>query len=330
MALPVDAWKLEGISPRAYQHPADRAATAALQKIPYLDEVVRKLIALGYERALRAASLGSAVRLGQEQLPHIWVLHRQCFNTLDLEHVPDLYMTQFPLANAFTFGTDKPVVVLHSELVRLLDDNGRRAVLAHEAAHVHSGHVMYQTALLILLQLTRATLRIPLLAGLPLLAIELALLEWFRGAELSCDRAAALVTRDPLAVCRALMVITAGEAAEDLSLDAFIAQAMDYSEGGKGLEKLTRLLQDLRLTHPMPVRRVRQLLEWVRAGEYDRIVGGEYIRRGDEPPLREEADAAQEHYSARISDAFQTAGSSINEVGQQLGDWLSRQRGGAE
>ena len=85
MALPVDAWKLEGISPRAYQHPADRAATAALQKVPYLDEVVRKLIALGYERALRAASLGSSVRLGQEQLPHIWVLHRQCFNALDLE-----------------------------------------------------------------------------------------------------------------------------------------------------------------------------------------------------------------------------------------------------
>ena len=35
------AWKLERISPRAYQHPADRAATAALQKVPYLDQVVR-------------------------------------------------------------------------------------------------------------------------------------------------------------------------------------------------------------------------------------------------------------------------------------------------
>ena len=48
------AWKLDRISPRAYQHPADRAATAALLKVPYLDQVVRKLVALGYERALRA------------------------------------------------------------------------------------------------------------------------------------------------------------------------------------------------------------------------------------------------------------------------------------
>jgi Zn-dependent protease with chaperone function len=324
MTLPVDAYKLPGISPRAYQHPADRAATAALKRVPYLDQVVRRLIALGYERALRVAALGAAVRLGQQQLPQIWVLHRQVFNTLDLEPVPDLYMTQLPFANAGTFGTERPVVVLNSELVRLLDDDGRRAVLAHEAAHVHSDHVLYQTALAILLRI--GTSGLPALAGLPLMAIRLALLEWFRGAELSCDRAAAVVTRDPLAVCRALMIISAGEAANDLSLDAFIAQAMDYDTGGGGLERITKLLQDLNVTHPMPVRRVRVLLDWVREGDYDRIVGGEYIRRGEEPPLRDEADAAAQHYSTRVSDAFGQAGSSIAEAGDQLAKWLAKQR----
>jgi Zn-dependent protease with chaperone function len=319
------AWKLDGISPRAYQHPADRAATAALQKVPYLDQAVRKLVALGYERALRAASLGSAVRLGQEQLPGIWVLHRQVFNSLDIERVPDLYLTQFPLANAYTIGTDKPIVLLNSELVRILDEGGRRVVLAHEAAHVHSDHVLYRTALLILLQIG-ASAPLPLLAGLPLLAIQYALLEWSRAAELSCDRAAALVTRDPTAVCSALMTIAAGEAAEDLNLDAFIAQGMDYSEGGGGLERLTKLFQDLRLTHPMPVRRVRLLLDWVHEGDYDRIVRGDYLRVGQEGSAREEADAASAFYGERISAAFQQAGSSISEAGQQLGDWLKRNR----
>jgi Zn-dependent protease with chaperone function len=325
VSQPEVAWKLEGISARAYQHPADRAATAALAKVPYLDEVVRKLVALGYERALRAASLGSAVRLGQEQLPGIWVLHRQVFNTLDLEKVPDLYMTQFPIANAFTFGTDRPIVVLNSELVRILDDDGRRVVLAHEAAHIHSDHVLYRTALIILLRLGDAV-RLPLLAGLPLLAIRLALLEWARAAELSCDRAAALVTRDPQAVCQALMVIAAGEAAEELNLDAFIAQGMDYSERGTGLERLTRLLQQLQITHPMPVRRVRLLLDWVRQGDYDRMVRGDYLRRGEEPSAREEADSASVFYGERIAGAFQAAGSSVTDVGQQLGDWLKRVR----
>jgi Zn-dependent protease with chaperone function len=331
MRQPELAWKLDRISPRAYQHPADRAATAALAKVPYLDEVVRKLVALGYERALRAASLGSAVRLGQEQLPGIWVLHRQVFNTLDIDKVPDLYLTQFPFANAFTLGTDKPIVLLNSEVVRILDDGGRRVVLAHEAAHIQSDHVLYRTALLILMRLGGAV-RLPMLAGLPLLAIQLALLEWLRAAELSCDRAATLVTRDPQAVCRALMVIAAGEAAEELNLDAFIAQGMDYSERGTGLERLTRLLQQLQVNHPMPVRRVRLLLDWVRGGEYDRMVRGDYLRRGEEPTAREEADAAGVFYADRISGAFQAAGSSISDAGQQLGDWLRRTRasGGEE
>ena len=329
MTVPDTAWKLDGISPRAYQHPADRAATAALAKVPYLDEVVRKLISLGYERALRAASLGSAVKLGQEQLPGIWVLHRQVFNTLDIDSVPDLYITQFPFANAFTIGSGKPIVLLNSELVRILDDEGRRVVLAHEAAHIQSDHVMYRTALVILLRLGSAV-RLPILAGLPLLAIQLALLEWSRAAELSCDRAAALVTRDPQAVCRALMVLAAGEAADDLNLDAFIAQGMEYSDGGSGLERLTRMLQQLQVTHPMPVRRVRLLLDWVREGDYDRMVRGDYLRVGEEPSAREEADAAGVFYSDRISGAFQAAGSSISDVGQQLGDWLKRNRTASE
>jgi hypothetical protein len=93
MGVPDTTYQLKGISPRALQHPADRAATAALHQVPYLDQVVKKLIQLRYERALRQAYLGSSVRLGQEQLPHIWVLEREVFNVLDLPEVPDLYLT---------------------------------------------------------------------------------------------------------------------------------------------------------------------------------------------------------------------------------------------
>ncbi len=323
MPLPDQTYRLEGISPRAFQHPADRAATAALQQVPYLDQVVRKVIELGYERALRQAMLGSAVRLGQDQLPRIWVLEREVFHVLDLDDVPDLYMTQFPLANALTFGSGRPVIVLSSPIVRLLDTDGLRVVIAHEAAHVLSAHVLYQTALVIIMQLSS---RLPVFAGLPLLAIRTALLEWSRAAELSCDRAAALVTRDPLAVCRTLMAIAGGEEVDELNLDAFMKQGLDYDEKGSGLERLTRLFMHLNITHPMPVRRTHEVLTWVRGGEYDRIVDGSYVRRGQEPPLREEAGAAQEHYASRVRDAFKDAGDSLGDVGQQLGEWLAKQR----
>jgi Zn-dependent protease with chaperone function len=324
MSLPESTYQLEGISPRAFQHPADRAATAALKQVPYLDAVVRKLIELGYERALRQAVLGSAVRLGQEQIPRIWVLEREVFHVLDLDDVPDLYLMQVPEANALTFGSGRPVIVLNSEIVRLLDTDGLRAVIAHEAAHVLADHVLYQTALIILVRLGESTLG-PL-ATLPLLAIKHALFEWFRAAELTCDRAAALVTRDPIAVCRALMTIAGGEAVDELNLDAFMKQGLDYDEKGSGLERLTRLFMNLNLTHPMTVRRTHQLLSWVRSGEYDRIKDGSYIRRGQEPPLRDEAGAAQDHYARRVREAFKDVGDSLNDVGAQLGDWLSQQK----
>jgi Zn-dependent protease with chaperone function len=322
MTLPAEGYQLKGISSKAYEHPADRAATSALNSIPYLDVVVRKLIELGYERALRQAYLGSSVRLGENQLPDVWNAHARAYATLDLEPVPDLYLTQFPIANAMTIGAGSPIVVVQSGLVQLLDAEQLRAVFGHEAGHVLSDHVLYRTALIILTRLSSLP-GIPL----PLLPLRAALTEWFRAAELSCDRAAALVTRDPLAVCRTLMVIAAGAGADQLDLDVFMRQGQDYREKGSGLERLSRLLLDLNLTHPMPVRRIHELMDWVKGGDYDRIVDGSYASRDEPQQPREQASDAAAHYAERFRDMFREAGESVNDIGQQLSEWLRRDRG---
>jgi hypothetical protein len=122
------------------------------------------------------------------------------------------------------------------------------------------------------------------------------------------------------------MTIAAGEAVDELNLDAFMKQGLDYDEKGSGLDRLTRRFAQLNITHPMPVRRTHELLSWVRSGDYDRITNGEYIRRGQEPPLRDEAGAAQEHYADRVRDAFKDVGDSFGDVGQQLADWLAKQQ----
>jgi Zn-dependent protease with chaperone function len=317
MNLPVEGYQLKRISSKAYEHPADRAATAALQSVPYLDRVVRKLIDLGYERALRQAYLGSSVRLGENQLADVWHAHARAYATLDLEPVPDLYLTQFPIANAATLGASRPIVVVQSGLVKLLDAEQLRAVFAHEAGHILSDHVMYSTALQILVRLSSLP-GIPL----PLLPIRHALLEWSRAAELSCDRAAALVTREPVAVCQMLMVIAAGAEAERLDLDVFMAQGAEYREKGSGFERVSRLLLDLNLTHPMPVRRIHELMEWVKSGEYDRIVGGSFVSRDEPVRPRAEASDAAAHYAERFRGVVRDATSSIEDVGKQINDWL--------
>ncbi len=317
-SLPAEGYRLKEISPRAFQHPADRAATAALASIPYLDTVVRKLMELGYERALRQSYLGSSIRLSEEQLGDVWREHAIAYTTLDMDEVPDLYLTQFPLPNALAIGSRRPIVVVQSELVRLLDPPQRRAVFAHEAAHILSDHQLYRTALSILVLMTRSS-RLPL----PLAPVRTALMEWGRATELSADRAAAIVTRDPLVVCRTLMSLAGGAMVDELDLDVFMRQGLDYKEGGGGLERLTRLMLDLGVTHPMPVKRTHELMEWVRSGEFDRIVGkGEYPRRGEPVDARADGGDAVAFYSERIRDAFRDAGETVSSAGKQLAGWV--------
>jgi Zn-dependent protease with chaperone function len=329
MTLPVEGYRLSDISPKAYEHPADRAATAALATVPMLDQVVGKLIEYGYERALRQAFLGSSVRIGPDQLPDVHLLYRQVLVTLDMPDEYPLYITNEPVTNAMAIGAGRPIIVLNSGLVNLGDEETLRVVLAHECGHILSEHVLYRTALLILLGLT-ASVRLPVLAGLPLMAVRLALLEWSRATELTCDRAAALVVRDPLPVCRTLMRLAAGAAADRLDLDAWLKQAAEFDEGGKGLDKLTRLSIGLNLTHAMPVRRAREVMEWVRSGDFNRIVDGEYPRRGDPVDVRAHADEAANHYAERFRTAIRDASDSVASAGEQLADWLRRDAPPAE
>jgi hypothetical protein len=193
-----------------------------------------------------------------------------------------------------------------------------RTVLGHEAGHILSDHVLYRTALMILLSATGMG-RMPMLAGLPLLAVKMALLEWFRAAELSADRAATLVNRDPLVTCRTLMVIAGGTASRKLDLDAFVRQASAYEEWEPGWDKLARVRIELGQTHAFPVKRVSELMKWVRSGEYDRVVAGEYIRRGDPLDVRVEAGDAVDFYAERFRAIFRDAGAGVTKAGEQVG-----------
>ena len=234
--------------------------------------------------------------------------------------MPDLYLTQFPITNAAAIGSGRPMVMVNSRTVELLDTDELRTVLGHEAGHILSDHVLYRTALMILLSLGAGVARLPLMAGLPLLAVRLALLEWFRAAELSCDRAATLVNRDPLVTSRTLMVLAGGAASRKLNLDAFLKQANEYEEWEPGWDKLSRLRVELAQTHAFPVKRVSELMKWVRSGEYDAVMNGRYVRRGDPVDPRAEAGDAAEHYAERFRNLFKEAGVGVEKAGDKVGD----------
>jgi Zn-dependent protease with chaperone function len=335
-ALPEDQ-RLRDISSKAYEHPSDRAATAALQSIPGMDGIVRKLIEFGYERALRQQFLAGSIKLGDDQLPETWADWNAVCARLDLPERYDLYLTQFPMTNAAAIGSGKPMVVINSRCVDLFDEMEMRTVLGHEAGHILSDHVLYRTALMILLRVGVNSM--PIVATIPLRAVQLALLEWFRCAELSSDRAGTLVNRDPLITCRTMMVLAGGTSARKLNLDAFIRQAREYEEWDSGWDKLNRLTNELSLTHSYPVRRVKEIMGWVQSGEYDRIAAGEYPTRDQQADARKEAGAAVEFYkqrfaklikdtgaSEKVAGAANKAGDTVADAADKLAEWIRKNK----
>ena len=318
------------ISSKAYEHPADRAATAALQSIPAMNKVVRKLVEYGYERSLRQSYLGNSIKVSERQLPELYASYRGVHRILDMPGDYDLYVTGGlgPLQwNALTIGSQNPILVIGSPLLSKLGVGEQRAVIGHELGHILSDHVLYMTALQILL---RAGGSVGML-GLPLLPVRAVLLEWVRTAEFSCDRAATLAVRDPKIICRTLMVLAGGVSADKLDLDAFMAQAMAYENWDDASDRVRRFFNEIGQTHAYAVRRVSEVMKWVQSGEYDRIVRGEYRTRDQEANVREEASDAMDFYAERFRSLFREAGDNLTNLGNQVGgvaeqvaDWLRK------
>jgi Zn-dependent protease with chaperone function len=330
MALPDEIRPYIGISPKAYEHPADRAATAALKAIPMLDTVVRKLIEWRFERARRQFFLGNSVKVSERQLPDLYASHANVCRILDMPDTYDLYVTRGVRGLAMAIGSGKPMIVIDADLLQLLGPGEQRAVLAHEVGHILSDHVLYMTALDILLS---AGGGLPLGLGLPLRAVEAVLLEWYRAAELSCDRAATVAVRDPQIVCRMLMVTAGGMPADALDLDAFMAQAMEYENWDDPTDRVRRFFHQIGQTHTYAVGRVSEVMKWVQTGEYDRIIAGSYRTRDQPEDVREEAGDAVEFYAERFRAMFREIGENVTTLGSQVGeqaekfaDWL-RKRG---
>jgi Zn-dependent protease with chaperone function len=178
---------------------------------------------------------------------------------------------------------DHPFIVLQSATLDLLDDEQIGFVLGHELGHVMSGHALYHTLLVLVLNVGLGTL--PAVAELARLPLKLTLLEWYRKSELSCDRAGLLAIQNPPASLRTLLKLAGGARGEELNLEAFLEQAREYEEGTGIADRVFKILNTAGQSHPFHTLRAAELDGWIRSDGYRRILDGEYRRRtdGDEP-----------------------------------------------
>lgn len=275
--------RLPGISPRAYEHPVDRGALATLRAVPGFAQVLRTVAGAFSERGERLMALASAIRVGPRQYPGLDRLRHECAEVLDLDRVPNLFVARDPDVTAMAIGMDEPFLVLSSGAVDLLDADGLRFVIGHEMGHVLSGHAVYRTMMLRLLQLQLSMAWLPV-GALGLRVILAALREWFRKAELSCDRAGLLCGQDPAAALRVHVLLAGGTDPARVDIRSFLEQAAEYESVEDVRDSLHKLRHVEGMTHPFAVVRAAQLQRWAADEEYRAILIGEYPRREDDQP----------------------------------------------
>jgi Zn-dependent protease with chaperone function len=270
--------KFADLSKHEYVHPADSKALAALRAIPGVDTALRKLLAVTGESAIRVMFMASAVKVTPKQCPDLHAKLQIACTTLGVD-MPELYIQQNPTVNAFTGGVEKPIIVLHTSLIERLSDEETLAVIAHEVGHIHAEHVLYLTAARLIEALANASIA-RLIPGAEIIkflisaGISGALLAWARRAELSCDRAALLVTQDPHVIGRTMMKLCGGTLASKIDYDLFLEQAREFQKNydEKKLDKFWADILNAGLSHPFPIWRVSEILKWVDEGEYAELM----------------------------------------------------------
>jgi Zn-dependent protease with chaperone function len=322
-----DRRRFPGISSRAYEHPADRSALVALRKLSGFDTVFKALSGLLTERSLRLLFLANSVRVNDEQFAHLNSMLRDACYILDLETVPPMYVNQDPQPNAMCIGLDKPVIVVTTGLVELLDEEEMRAVVGHEVGHALSGHSVYRTILLFLTNLALKVAWIPL-GNVAIMALVTALREWFRKSELSADRAGLLVGQDLEASMRGLMKLAGGNHLHEMNVDSFLAQAEEYESGGDLRDSVLKIMNLLPRSHPFTTVRAAELKKWAETREYQRIMDGHYDRREDdkETSVSESIRQSANHYSESMKNSKDPLMGLVRDIAGGAGDLGGRLR----
>jgi Zn-dependent protease with chaperone function len=321
---------LTGISSRAWEHPADRGALVALRKLRGFDTILKGLSGFIKERRIRLDYLGGAIRVDDRQFAGLSRLLAEVGRVLDAEELPELYVRNSPFTNAFCIGMDKPIIVINSALLDLLDEEEMRYIVAHELGHALSGHAVYRTLLMWLGSVTGFWRSIPI-GGIGFRMIVAALTEWSRKSELSADRAGLLATQDPAVAYRVHMKLASGSGdLSELDQTAFFAQGAEYLEADDIRDSVLKLLLVEGRSHPYAVVRAAEQRRWVESGEYTAILGGDYPRRDGDGDARisEAAKEAADSYSEAFRSSQDALGKLVHDLAGVAGGaklWLDEQ-----
>lgn len=244
-----------------YAYISDRQTRAAFERIKPVELAVTSSVRM-FKQVWRGQMLGNAVKVSERQFSRIHTITKECADTLHIP-LPTVYIVSNPMMNAATYGThDESFIMVHSALVDHYTDEELRMVIGHECGHIHNSHVVYLTTLHYLTRMAGAFVRWVVEPAL------FALRAWSRRAEITCDRAGMLCSKDAQVSARALtkLVIGSRKLYDEFNLEAFLEQYEESKDSvGRYMETFA--------SHPWLPKRVLAMRTFEESALYRRAAG---------------------------------------------------------
>lgn len=220
----------------------------------------------------RAELLASAVKVSDGQYPRVFEAAKQAGQALRTR-VPVVFAAPTnDVIKVKVLGTDDaPHLIVNLEAAEKLDDTELVAAIAHELAHVQNGQILYVTALHYLRHGAAFFVRWIVQPAI------MTLNAWSRRAEVTCDRASLLATKDLDKTLTSIIKL-------ELGLDH--AQAEDYlrslpevKKGGVGR------YAELWRSHPYIPKRVQALRLFADSALFAMHTGKDPTGKGSLPDI---------------------------------------------
>jgi len=210
----------------------------------------------------KAELLGTSVKVTDQQFPRVQEAARKAATALRLR-VPPVYVapTSWSL-KARALGTDDaPYIVVNAQAADSLTEIELVAAIGHELGHVQNNHVLYVTALHYLRHSAVFFLRWVVQPAI------MALQAWSRRAEITCDRAALIATRDLDATLATMVKLELGlDKGASFRLDEYLRELPDVK---KGIGRYAELFR----SNPYLPKRVQALRLFAESAFYANITG---------------------------------------------------------
>jgi Zn-dependent protease with chaperone function len=272
----------------AYAYAGDIKVRAALDRVRPVTLAVEATVRL-WQSVEKSRMLGTAVKVTGKQFPRIAKLAETCAEALRIP-VPTVYVSpNIGSLNAHTFGTaEDPYIVVNAALIDHLSEPELLDVIGHECGHIQNSHVVYMTTLHFLKHAANMFLRWSVKPAV------LALNGWARRAEITCDRAGMICTRDlDVSIgCRVKLAIGSQKLYSEVNIAEYLTQLEEAQAGLGRFDELTR-------THPYLPKRVAALRLFAETTYFRSLVGTGRVAGGSADALP--AGMSKDECDARVA-----------------------------